>query len=152
MKKLIALFFVLVFMASAIGCTMKSDSGIPQKSDGGDQANVYEYLIQEDGVQYLVLPISRSKIRIRDEYVKYLDKIDIELLGAAEATISDQMDSSYTDLFYLQEDYSGNLCLCAEMIVDINPPQTRTDERGNIYDKGCGIDHRHVFFSERITA
>ena len=48
--------------------------------------------------------------------------------------------------FYLQisEDY---LCLVREVIHYIAPPETS----GEYTLSGCGIDHEHLFFSERIS-
>ena len=48
--------------------------------------------------------------------------------------------------FYLQisEDY---LCLVREVIHYIDPPETA----GEYTLSGCGIDHEHLFFSERIS-
>jgi len=113
---------------------------------------ISEYVAEENDKQYLVLPISKSKIHIRDEYKPYLNDIDIDLLKKAEETITNKM-SLYTDSpgFNLQTDNEGNLCLGTEWIVDIDPPNTVSGENGEIIVSGCNIDHKHIFFSERIT-
>ena len=98
------------------------------------------------------MPISKDKVLIRDEYKNQLGNIDIELLKYAEESITDKM-SAYTDApgFSLQFDNFGYLCLHTEWIVDIDPPNIVTGENGEIIDSGCNIDHKHIFFSERIT-
>ncbi len=50
--------------------------------------------------------------------------------------------------FCIGRDQEGNLLLCAEVIVKITPAiESGEDFMGG----GCGIDHEHIFFSERIT-
>lgn len=110
-----------------------------------DTENISDYLIEEDGKQYLILPISKEKVRVSNSYTQYLDDIDLDLLKAAEKKIREEL-SQYSDTqvdFYLQ-DREGYLYLTAEIIVDITPPS-------GAEDSGCGIDHEHKFFEERIT-
>ncbi len=105
-----------------------------------------DVLTVENG-KHLVLPISKSKVYVRDQYKDYLDKIDLNLLKKAEEKIT-QQTSQYEDTFGfdLQVD-SGHLYLCTEVIVDIEPPKS---EGGEIMG-GCNIDHEHKFFREKIT-
>lgn len=91
------------------------------------------------------MPISKEKVRVSNSYTQYLDDIDLDLLKAAEKKIREEL-SQYSDTqvdFYLQ-DREGYLYLIAEIIVDITPPS-------GAEDSGCGIDHEHKFFEERIT-
>lgn len=152
MKKYFAVILTLVVMFSLAGCsTHRSDSPETSSTISGTK-DISEYLIEEDGEQYLILPISQSKIFVRDEYKQYLDNIDIELLKTAEKNICDKM-SAYTETpgFSLQFDNSGYLCLHTEWIVDIEPPNVVMDDNGEIINSGCNIDHKHIFFYERIT-
>ena len=89
---------------------------------------------------------------VLDEYKQHLNNIDVELLKTAEETICDKI-SVYTELpgFSLRFDDSGYLCLHIERIVDIEPPNVITDDNGEIINGGCNIDHKHIFFDERIT-
>ena len=118
-----------------------------------DGKSISEYLIQENGNQYLILPISKSRVHIDNRYKEQLDNIDVDLLKAAEESITDKM-SAYTGKpsFDFQLDYSGYLCLCTEWIIDIEPPNIYIDDNGETINSGCDIDHKHIFFSERITA
>ena len=50
--------------------------------------------------------------------------------------------------FCIGRDQEGNLLLCAEVIVDLTPVYESGED---VAVGGCGIDHEHIFFSERIT-
>lgn len=152
MKKYFAVILTVVVMFSLAGCSTHQSDSQETSSTIPETKDISEYLIEEDGGQYLILPISRSKIFVRDEYKQHLDNIDIELLKTAEEIICDKM-SAYTETprFSLLFDNSGYLCLYTEWIVDIDPPNVVTRENGEIIDRGCNIDHKHIFFSERIT-
>ena len=121
-------------------------------SDGATVKDISEYLIEEDGNQYLILPLSKSKIYVSDSHKRYLHNIDFELLVAAEETIY-EATSAYEEepYIYLGRDSADHLCLCAELIINIEPPTVVTDENGEIFSTGCNIDHKHVYFCERIT-
>ena len=123
------------------------DEGKTEKTN-----DIFEYVIEENGNKYLVLPISQIKIGIWHGHENYLSNIDVEMLKTAEKIISDKM-SAYTTspAFALEKDSSDSFYLCAEWIVDIDPPNVVTDENGEVYENGCGIDHEHIFFSELIT-
>ena len=111
-----------------------------------------ECLLNENGIQYILLPISKIKIQVSSTYKSHLNNLDFDLLKSAEERITEKM-SAYTNNsgVYLQADNAGYLYLCLEAIVNINPPNVVTGENGEIIDGGCNIDHRHIFFSERIT-
>ena len=111
---------------------------------------VLEYLVRE-GNQYLVMPISREEVRVWEEHTQHLSKIDLDLLKAAEEKLAVYLaEDSNNSGFYLQLK-DGVLHLCVEVIVDIIPPQTVTMEDGYVLGSGCGIDHDHVFYMERIV-
>ena len=175
MKKLSTLVLAVIFVFSIVSCNQsqvnddtKSDvSDTTQNSSQVDNQsqvnnttqnssqvdNLSEYLIKDKDNQYLILPISKSKVYIRDKYNKYLNNIDIELLKTAEETINAKI-SAHPDTsggFYLGVDDAGYLCLRTECIVDIDPPNIITAKDGTIIDGGCDVDHKHLFYSERIT-
>ena len=144
MDKLTAFVLTLVFMLSLAGCDHQP-SGQEAVSTISETNSISEYLIEENGKQYLILPISKGKVKVWDEQTQYLDDIDLDLLRAAEKRISEAISpySNHSDL-YLQVD-DGHLCLYAEVIIDIDPAGAESGEAG------CGIDHEHKFFGERIT-
>ena len=159
MKKHFAVILTLAVMFSFAGCSthqsdsQESSSAISETSSKISETKaISEYLIEEDGRQYLISPISQSKMFVGDEYKQYFDDIDIELLKTAEQTICDKM-SAYTETpgFSLQFDNFGNLCLHTEWIVEIDPPNIVTDDNGEAIEGGCNVDHKHIFFYERIT-
>ena len=132
MKKIIALVIIL-FSLLSVGCN-----------------NIHEYLTEDDGEQYLILPISNSRVHIEEEHSQYVRYIDVDLLRTAEEKISDRI-SQYPDHydFYVSTDDGGHLCLCVEVIVKLDPPEVSTDSE--FEQRGCGIDHKHEFIRERIT-
>ena len=139
MKKLWALALAIVCLLSLTGCS------------GRTEAKASEYKMEEAGQWYLILPASREKISVSEDYERYLERIDPELLKTAEETISGQILPD-TDIsgFYL-EAHGEQLYLCMELIVYIDPPATVTLEDGTVIGSGCSIDHEHLFFSEGIT-
>ena len=108
---------------------------------------------EEDGDQYLVLPVSGQRVLIWDNQKPYVKDIDGNLLKAAEEKITEEV-SGYSDNggFDLQV-YEGYLCLYVEVIVKLDPPSPDipVDGTADYVLDGCGIDHEHRFFSERIT-
>ena len=122
MKKFFAIFFIFLFLLSGVGCNGVSD-----------------YLTEENGQQYLILPTSKQKVTVYEEHMPYLEKIDADLLKAAEEKITEEVARYTEDVehFYLQKE-DGHLLLCVEVIVDVENPTSFTD-------------HEHKFFKERIT-
>ena len=104
-----------------------------------------DYLAEEAGEYYLVLPASGERIRIL--YAEYalgdLDRIDIGLLAAAETKLNHQMESYDVEYHFYVAAYNEEIWLCVEAIVDIDPP--------NGEGEGCGIDHAHIMLEEKIT-
>ena len=146
------MMMTLVVLFSFAGCSAHQPDSQKPSTTIPDTKDISEYLIEEDGEQYLFLPISQSKIFVPDEYKQHLDNIDIELLITADESMCDKR-SSYTEIpgISLEFDTSGYLCLYAEWIVDIEPPNIVTADNGEIISSGCNIDHEHIFFDVRIT-
>ena len=107
--------------------------------------NVSECLVEEDGKQYLILPVSNYKIRITNEYKEYIDSIDFDLLKAADEKIYSEIPLGSNQFVYSLEIEEESLCLFAEIIIDINPATGSEDGETT----GCG-DHVHKYFTERI--
>ena len=142
MKKLVALGLTLVCVLALLGCT---------KADTAAAHSLSDYLVEEEGKQYLILPMSQTRIPVGDDFKQFTANIEVDLLIAAEEKISDRIrDNEDSSGFYLKMD-GGDLCLCAEIIEKIDPPQKVTTEDGDVMDAGCNIDHKHIFLSERIT-
>lgn len=122
MKKFFAIFFIFLFLLSGVGCNGVSD-----------------YLTEENGQQYLILPTSKQKVRVDKRYKQHLENIDVDLLENAEEKITEEIAQYNKDRehFYLEEE-DGHLLLCVEVIVNIEDPTSFTD-------------HEHKFFKERIT-
>lgn len=146
MKKHFAVFMIFVFVFSLAGCNSYQLNVHDALSTSSVTESISDYLIEEEGKQYLILPISKTKIRIRDKQTEYVDDIDVDLLRTAEEKISGEI-SQFTNRagFYLQSN-KGYLCLCAEVIVELDTPV-----ESELSVEGCGIDHEHKFFGERIT-
>lgn len=82
------------------------------------------------------------------QYSRYLKNATDEAVRTAEERLRAKTEGmSGGSGFYLQVDQEGYLCLAVEYIVDIDPP--KLDEDGNEIG-GCGYDHDHVFYTERI--
>ena len=109
------------------------------------QQELSNYLIEENGEYYLILPASGERIRIH--YSQYaqadLERIDIALLMAAEAKLNYQMAPYNVEYHFYSAAYDGEIWLCVEAIVNIDPP--------NGEGSGCNIDHEHIILSEQIT-
>ena len=103
--------------------------------------------VVEDEETYLILPLSREKLWVREEEVKYLNKADGGLLEAAEEKINEEA-LKYTNnpsIHYEIHLKDEQLFLYGEIVVDIDPPE------GGEAAGGCGIDHEHKRFLEKIT-
>lgn len=77
------------------------------------------------------------------EYAAYLPYATEEKIRAAEEKLAKQIEK-YEERsgFYLTIDSEGYLCLHTEIIVKYE----------NVLGGGCGIDHDHKFFTERICS
>ena len=119
----------------------------PQYELTATGVNTSSCISNEQGVYVLTLPSSGEKITLKDNFRLFVPYIADALVVAAEKKITDDIaEYSNSSGFYLQisEDY---LCLVREVIHYIAPPETS----GEYTLSGCGIDHEHLFFSERIS-
>jgi len=104
----------------------------------------------EDGAYILTLPNSGETIKLRNEQILYVPYITDELVETAENKINEAVSAySNSSDFYLQIN-DGYLCLYVEVIKQLDPPASQETE-GEVVGGGCGIDHEHLFFSERIS-
>ena len=80
------------------------------------------------------------------EYSCYLEIATAEAFRVAEQKIGQDG--------YLTIDSEGYLCLSKEEIINFGAAYPETDENGEVVEgaptSGCGIDHEHVFYHERI--
>ena len=147
MKRILAVTLTLVMVLAALtGCNAsKKPSG-----KEGEQPKQAQCLSEENGVYKLTLPKSKEVIELYEEQVRFVPYITDELVETAENKINEAVSAySNSSDFYLQIN-DGYLCLVAEVIKQLNPPSSQETE-GEIIDGGCGIDHEHLFFSERIS-
>ena len=74
------------------------------------------------------------------QYAKYLGNATEEAFAVAKEKLAAQIEGLQSDKsgYYLSIDSEGYLCLSVEIIVDLDEP----DENG--------MDHKHLFFQERI--
>lgn len=85
-----------------------------------------------------------------EEYAHYLPLATPEAIRQADERLSAQLPTSdRSSGAYFSVDDEGCLCLNAEVIVALEPPEP--DENGLVMS-GCGIDHDHLFFSEIICS
>ena len=106
---------------------------------------VAEYLVEEDGKLYLVLPISQTKV-YAERCKEHLYKVKLEDLASADEALSREI-TKYTNSA-IDLSYDGHyLLIYFEAIVPIDPPNTQDG-----LNSGCGIDHDHVYQSFPIAA
>ena len=147
MKRILAITLTLVMLLAALTGCMASKN--PSGSEG-EQPKQAQCLSEEDGVYKLTLPKSKEVIELYEEQVRFVPYITDELVETAENKINEAVSAySNSSDFYLQIN-DGYLCLVVEVIKQLNPPSSQETE-GEIIDCGCGIDHEHLFFSERIS-
>ena len=163
MKKLLMLFSLAVIF-TFFGChlTPKGNNSVstvdPTAWSEGDAEllfytnGVYEYLEDEDGSYLLKLPNAGDDVQIylSDDCLKYLRQIDEALFIAAGAKIYSNKTDSQVPFFEIYLDEEKYLCLYGEVIRKIDPPRTETYD-GEVISDGCGYDHEHLNFRERIT-
>ena len=104
----------------------------------------------EDGAYILTLPNSGETIKLWNDQILYVPYITDELVETAENKINEAVSAySNSSDFYLQIN-DGYLCLYVEVIKQLDPPASQETE-GEVVGGGCGIDHEHLGFSERIS-
>lgn len=144
MKKLMAFLLTFVCLISLIGCNQnqptpanyQETSSAPPKEE-----SISDYMMQESGRQYLILPISNTKIRYDYSDKKYLEQVDLDTLKTAEENLTSKV-KEYTDAphFYLQSEED-----CLYLGVEVIVQKDSTDL------KGCGLDHEHFMYTEQLT-
>ncbi len=147
MKRILAIALTLALLLAALTGCMASKN--PSGSEG-EQPKQAQCLSEENGVYKLTLPKSKEVIELYEEQVRFVPYITDELVETAENKINEAVSAySNSSDFYLQIN-DGYLCLVAEVIKQLEPPASQETE-GEVVDGGCGIDHEHLFFSERIS-
>ena len=147
MKRILAITLTLVMLLAALTGCMASKN--PSGSEG-EQPKQAQCLSEENGVYKLTLPKSKEVIELYEEQVRFVPYITDELVETAENKINEAVSAySNSSDFYLQIN-DGYLCLVAEVIKQLEPPSSQETE-GEIVEGGCGIDHEHLFFAERIS-
>ena len=85
-----------------------------------------------------------------NEYSRYLPYISEESIKEAEDKLKKSLEKHNRNSgFYISIDNEGYLCLSAEVIVEYEVSDTDGD---GFIEGGCGIDHEHIFYSERISS
>ena len=84
MRKYFAVFLIFVFVLSLAGCNSHQPNTQDTPSTSSVTESILDHLIEEDGEQYLILPISKKRVRVTSSHMQYLDEIDLNLLRTAE--------------------------------------------------------------------
>ena len=71
-------------------------------------------------------------------------------IGQSYLFLTVDLGGTYNYIVNADQFNDGYLCLVAEVIKQLEPPASQETE-GEVVDGGCGIDHEHLFFSERIS-
>lgn len=109
-----------------------------------------KYITEENGTYTLTLPQSKQTIKFSNDQKPFVAYVTDELVEFAEEKIIEEFgDDDFMQEFYLYivEDY---LCLCSGGIKQIIPPET-IEVDGTYIDRECGVDHEHLYLSERIS-
>lgn len=138
--------FLLVCLLSCTGCKPPQMAGQETSVELLQVNDLAEYLTEENGMQYLILPISKAKVHVWEEHKECLDNIDIDLLKMAEDKMSSLLLQYENNSGFCLRVDKGALWLGIEVIESIEPPVS--SEYG---EEGCGIDHEHQYFWEQIT-
>lgn len=150
MKRFFTAALILLTVVFVIaGCDGKQP-GITENSIT-EQENVYsKYLKTENGIFILTLPESEEIIELEGEQLLFVSLITDELVETAEkAILQDVSEYQNNSGFYLSVD-DNYLYLSVEVIRDIAPPSSDTSEDEYVHG-GCGFDHEHIFFREKIS-
>ena len=135
MRRILALLLVCV-TCFLCACDFNAFDEIVAESQPETETN-------EKGNTYLIMPISRKKVNLDEEYKEYLPYISYDLLRDAEEKIDGECGDNQNSGFYLAIDQEGYLSIVKEVIVSI-PEDQRT------WGSGC-YDHKHMFYRERIS-
>lgn len=135
MKRFALLLTILtVAILLLAGCTPSSEA-----------ESVTGLVIESEGEYTISLPVCGQEVSVHHRDEAYLPYVTDELIRAADLALS-QILADYPDDshgIYLSFDEDGYLCLCAEIIVHFE-----SEAEGKT---GCGLDHDHVFYRERIS-
>jgi len=162
MKKIIFLFLSLSLLITLLGCD--SNDKKTNDNDADESSIVYDvdkilntngtfqYFVNEEGSTLLELPNAPSniKIYINDDCLNHLSNINNDLFLAAGRNIFDSVKDNSTPMLSISLDSENYLYLYGEVIVHIDPPNTEI-YKGEVYSDGCGLDHDHLYFRERIS-
>ena len=111
---------------------------------GCSSNSIEKYVVRDEMGQadHLVLPVSGESATIYSVAEPYLNTVGADELRATEERLTQRLPKNEQGHAFFVSYENDRVCLGAEVIVPIDPPN---GEGG-----GCGIDHDHVFFSEPI--
>ena len=135
MKKIVSVSLFFLCLTLFFGC-------------GGNKLRA---TVDESGTYVIDLPYAQNdtKVTVKEEYLKHLPNIDYDLfMTSYENMLFYVKDGSA--LFEVTIDAEGYLRLAGEIIRDIDPPNVQIID-GEITSSGCGIDHEHHLFYEKIS-
>lgn len=140
MKKLLVLMLVLLLLVCFIACASTEETtALPEITE----PSYPEYIGEEEGRLYLILPLSKKRIWIEESEKPHIEKIDLATLTAAEEGLNAQIAQyEETPGLYFRV-VEGCLYLYAEIIVEYDPIELP----GGYF----GSDHEHLFFKEKLT-
>ncbi len=128
--KLLRLLPLLLALALLSGCSLYAQC-VEQNAEGS---------------YVLTLPGSGEVLEVREEYVSCLPYVTDALVRAAEEKIANEVSKQEGEAHYwITEDEAGYLCLAAEQIIRL-PVDPNAQPQS-----GCDIDHKHLYFQERIS-
>ena len=156
MRKLLAV--LLAVLATALTLTACETADAPETEKPTDSVTeapetnapaqkpeiTAECVVKKGNRYVIVLPKSKHSIPVDRDFVKYLPYVSDELVAAAEAKITEDVEKIGGELEWtISEHENGKMCLMVEVIVF---------KEGADYmeEQGCGIDHDHFFFAEYI--
>ena len=123
----------------------KTENGTQSETETSKKDTVSAECVVKKGNRYvIVLPASGYSIPIGRDYVKYLSQVTDELVLAAEAKITEQVNAlGETPNWTISSYGDDKMCLVVEVIVF-------AEGADYMEEGGCGIDHEHIFFAESI--
>ena len=104
-----------------------------------------ENLICEDDGYVIVLDTCKKEILLEARYEYFIPYITDELIEAADKHIASVLTADEIEKAVLK------LQIDKEYYLSINGEIIRYLETEDDSQKGCGIDHDHIFINERIT-
>ena len=103
-----------------------------------------ECVVKKGNRYVIVLPASQYSIPVDRDFTKYLPYVSDELVAAAEAKITKEVEEIGGELGWtIAEHENGKMCLVVEVIKFV-------EGADYMEEGGCGIDHHHIFFAESI--